>query len=65
LDERICKLEDLNEEFIENLDNQNSLISEIQHENQQLRGITKELREELEELKNQVLILSTRPCSCN
>ena len=90
LDERVCKVEDIIEEFHINfknikdgkeelqeaLENQNSLIAEILEENQQQKLLIEELQSELkansdnfgaslEDLQEQVLILSTRPCSCH
>ena len=58
--ERVCNVEHKVESLSElssEVENHSSLIAEIQDENQKLKDA-------LEELQNQVLILSTRPCSC-
>jgi len=59
--ERVCKVEDKMdslEELSSEVENHSTLIAEIQDENQKLKDA-------LEDLQNQVLILSTRPCSCH
>ena len=59
--ERVCKVEDKVEsleELSSEVENHRTLIVEIQDENQKLKDA-------LEDLQNQVLILSTRPCSCH
>ena len=69
-------IKDDKEEMKESLENQNALIAEIMDENQRQKIIIEELQSSLknktdnfsaalEELQNQVLILTTRPCSCN
>ena len=50
LDERVCRLEDLNEEFGENLKSQGSLIVNIQEENERLNNVTSDLQNKIEDL---------------
>ena len=69
--ERVCKVEDKVEsleELSSEVENHSTLIAEIQDENQKLKEKleeqTKAFAEALEDLQNQILIFTTRPCSC-
>jgi len=69
-------IKDGNEELIEAMDNQNKIIAEILDENQQQKLLIEALQNDLkaksegfaaylEDLEEQVLIFTTRPCSCH
>lgn len=69
-------IKDGNEELIEAIDNQNKIIAEILDENKQQKLLIEALQSDLkaksesfaaylEDLEEQVLIFTTRPCSCH